>query len=216
MNKGGIIFRGYGKVTDRAMKHLLSDHYLQRKPPMQNTFEWHKGNRILAISTFGVPASRHMQLGACPGDPDLVVELNRLWIAGDQKSGTASWFLAQCLRDMPARIVLSYADTAVGHDGTVYRAANFHYAGWTDMDRKTPRFDYIVPGGHSRDAFRKGAGSNSKKVRRKPKAKYWTVTGTKNDKARLRKMCEWPTLCWRQYPVPTEHRKFIVDSGVLE
>ena len=186
MDRGGVIFHGYGSVTDQALQHILSDHYLQRKPPMQDTFEWRRGERVLAVVTFGVPASRHMQIGACPDNPDLVVELNRLWIADDQPHGTASWLLAQCLSEMPPRIVLSYADTAAGHDGTVYRATNFHYAGWTDMDRK-------------------GKGAKSRKVRRKPKARYWTVTGNKRERASLRSACKWPVMCWKAEPVPRVH-----------
>lgn len=213
MNRGGVIFYGHGSVTDRALQHLLNDHYLQRKPPMQDTFEWQKGNRVLAVVTFGVPASRHMQVGACPSDPNLVVELNRLWVADDQPHGTASWFLAQCLPVMQPRIILSYADTAVGHDGTVYRAANFHYAGWTDMDRKTPRFDYLVEGGgHSRDAFRKGKGVAATKVRRKPKVRYWTVSGNKRERKRLSALCRWPVMSWKEHPVPTEHTQLLLTN----
>ena len=214
MNKGGIIFHGYGSLSDIALNHLLTDHYLQRKPPMQDTFEWRKEDRVLAIVTFGVPASRHMQISAYRKDPNLVVELNRLWIADDQPHGTASWFLAQCLKEMPPRIILSYADTVAGHDGTVYRAANFNYAGWTDMERKTPRFDYIVPGGHSRDAFRSGKGVESKKVRRKPKARYWTTTGNKKERKRLADECGWPTLSWKDYPVPQEHTQLVLRKRV--
>jgi hypothetical protein len=204
VRKGGFIFHGYGKITDRAMAHILNEHYLRRKPPMQDTFEWQCGNRILAILTLGIPASRHMQVGACPSEPNLVVELNRLWVADDLPHGTASWFIAQCLNKVPPKIVLSYADTSAGHDGTVYRAANFHYAGWTDMDRKTARFDYIAPGKHSRDAFRSGY---TKRVRRKPKARYWTVTGNKRERARLRSLCEWPIMNWKTEPVPNTHKQ---------
>ena len=44
---------------------------------------------------------------------------------------------------LPPRIVVSYADPLWGHYGYIYRALNFRYAGWTDMERKTPRYDYI-------------------------------------------------------------------------
>lgn len=203
-----VIFHGFGSLSDRALGHLLKDHYLHRKPPMCDTFEMRVGDIVKAVLTTGVPASRHMQVGACPSSPSSVVELNRLWVASDQPHGTASWFISQCLRRMPPRIVLSYADTAAGHDGTVYRAANFFYAGWTDMDRKTPRFDYVVENGrHTRDAFRKGEGVSSQKVRRKPKARYWTVTGNKKDRRELVRLCQWPVMCWKTEPVPTEHKK---------
>lgn len=208
MRLGGAIFHGLGSLSDRGLRHLIEDHYLRRKPPMSDTFEWMLGNRVVAVMTTGTPASRHMQLGALPDDPGSVTELNRLWIADDMPHGTASWFLSKCLSQMPPRVVLSYADTAAGHDGTVYRAANFHYAGWTDMERKTPRFDYLTGNGlHTRDAFRKGMGAQSEKVRRKPKARYWTVTGNKTEKRNLRRECRWPTLDWRELPVPTEHRQ---------
>jgi len=208
MSRGGAIFHGAGSVSRKALLHLLNDHYLQRKPPMQNTFEWWKNDRVLAVLTFGTPASRHMQMGACPENPDCVTELNRLWIADDQPCGTASWFMAQCIKQMPPKIILSYADTSAGHDGSVYRAANFFYSGWTDMERKTPRFDYLVPGFHSRDAFRKGAGVKAEKVRRRPKAKYWTCSGNKTERRNLMRLCKWLKLDWHVHPVPSEHKHF--------
>jgi hypothetical protein len=118
---------------------------------------------------------------------------------------------------LPPRIVLSYADTAAGHMGYVYRACNFFYGGWTDMDRKTPRFDYVPPTQdgdvglfgqgpavvkHSRDAFR---GGFSERVRRKPKVRYWIATGTRRDRHRLERACRWPKLSWKDQPPPTEH-----------
>ena len=210
MTRGGIIFHGHGSVSNQALHHLLHDHYLRRKPPMQDTFEWRKGKRILAVLTTGTPASRHMQLGALPDDPSAAVELNRLWIADDQPTGTASWFVANCMSHMPPRVVMSYADTSQGHLGHVYRACNFFYAGWTDMDRKTPRFDYLVPGKHTRDAFRSGGGVKAEKVRRQPKVKYWTVTGNKRERRELMKACLWPKLCWREVPPPVVHVKHAV------
>jgi len=201
------IFHGYGNVTNQAIRRLLNDHYLRRKPPMQDTFEAWDSKGVFAILTFGVPASRHMQKGACPSNPDDVLELNRLWVRDDQPKGTASWFISQCLKRMPPRIILSYADTAQGHLGVVYRAANFNYAGWTDMDRKTPRFDYLVPGKHSRAAFRSGGGVTAEKVRRRPKVKYWTVTGNKKHRRRLMKQCTLPVMCWKDLPPPLVHKK---------
>lgn len=214
MNMGGAIYMGHGSLSHRGMERILHDHYLKRRPPMSETFEWALDEDVVAVMTLGVPASRHMQIGALPEDPDLVVELNRLWVRDDMPKNTASWFVSQCLHRMPPRIVLSYADTAAGHDGTVYRAANFFYAGWTDMERKTPRFDYLPEsGGHTRDAFRKGLGVSSQKVRRRPKAKYWTATGNRSERRRLIAACQWPRLDWREYPVPQEHQQLKIKKG---
>ena len=147
------------------------------------------------VVTFGTPASHHMLLSASPGDTSRVIELNRLWVHDCMPRNTESWFLARALKLLPPYIVLSYADTANGHEGYIYRAANFYYSGWTDMDRKTPRFDYIAPGKHSRDAFRTGY---TDRVRRKPKIKYWTVTGNRRERRELEKLCQWPKLSWKE------------------
>ena len=206
-----IIFHGRGAVTDKALSCLLDKHYLGRRPAMSDVFEWWVADDVVGVLTTGCPASRSVQIGACPSSPNSVVELNRLWLDDALPKGSASWFIAQCLGKMPPGIIVSYADTAAGHDGTVYRAANFNYAGWTDMERKTPRYDYIFDGGHSRDAFRKGKGAQSRKVRRKPKAKYWIATGNRRDRRAFSKACGWPSLDWREHPVPNEHQQLKLE-----
>ena len=188
-----------------AIRLVVAHHYMHRKPPISFAFGLIDdfGNTVGCI-TFGTPASHHMLIGACKTAPENVIELNRLWCHDDLPRNTESWFVARALALLPPKIVLSYADTAAGHMGYIYRASNFHYAGWTDMERKTPRFDYIAPGKHSRDAFRNGF---TARVRRKPKVKYWTDTGNRRERKRLEAQCLWPKLDWKTNPPPTEHRK---------
>ena len=195
------------KVLDKriAAAVVVERHYLHRKPPISFSFGlFDSTGNVVGVVTFGIPASRHMVIGACKDDPGSVVELNRLWVEDGQPKNTASWFVSRALAELPPRIVLSYADTAVGHIGYVYRALNFHYAGWTDMERKTPRFDYIVPGRHSRDAFRKGEVRYTEKVRRKTKIKYWITTGSRRQRKKLELLCGWPKLDWRVIPPPID------------
>lgn len=181
---------------------VVEHHYLHRRPPMSFSLGLMNG-KVEGVVTFGVPPSRHLQMSACPSDPDLVLELNRVWIADELPRNTGSWFLARALRQLPPRIIVSYADTARGHIGYLYRAANFRYAGWTDMERKTPRFDYLPadPNTHTRDAFRNGYVA---KVRRKPKVKYWTTTGNRRERRELAALCGWPSLDWKELPPPEE------------
>jgi len=180
-------------------------HYMHRKPVVSHAVGLYRDEQPIGVITFGAPASRHVQIGACRAWPDIVIELNRLWVSDDMPHNTETWFIARALRDMPPRIVVSYADTAAGHIGYVYRAANFRYAGWTDMDRKTPRWDYLPAGGaHTRDAFRHGY---VEKVRRKPKVRYWTTTGDRAQRRVLAANCGWLDLDWKQLPPPIEHRK---------
>jgi hypothetical protein len=140
-------------------------------------------------------------MSACPSDPSKVIELNRLWLDDSLPTNSESWFVSRTLRMLPPRIVVSYADPLHGHYGYIYRALNFHYAGWTDMDRKTPRYDYIPhdPSQHTREAFRTGYAF---KRRRVAKVKYWIATGSHTDRKVLGKLCGWPQLDWKVMPPP--------------
>lgn len=180
-----------------AQAMVVERHYLHRKTNVSYAFGLFFEGEMVGVCTFGCPPSRHLQMGACPTNPGLVIELNRLWVSDAMGRNTESWFISRALRMLPPRIVVSYADTRFGHIGYMYRASNFNYAGWTDMERKTPRYDYLAPGKHTRDAFRNGKGAKSKKVRRKPKHKYWTTTGNRKERRDLAKLCGWPRLTWK-------------------
>ncbi len=181
-------------------------HYMRRKPMVSWAFGLHLDDELMGIATFGTPASRHMQQGVCPSDPSMVIELNRVWLSDELPRNSESWFLSRALKLMPPYIVVSYADTTVGHIGHMYRALNFRYAGWTDMERRTPRLDYIPadPSVHSRDASRNGYAAT---VRRRPKVRYWTVTGDRWERRELEALCHWPSYDWRRLPPPLEHRQ---------
>lgn len=184
-----------------AARLVVARHYLHRRPPISFAFGLYVHGVLMGVVTFGVPASRHLQMSACPTRPDAVLELNRLWLDDALPKNTGSWFVSRALRWLPPRIVVSYADPLYGHFGYVYRALNFHYAGWTDMERKTPRFDYLPadPRTHTRDAFRNGYVARRRRV---AKVKYWTVTGTPSERRALSRLCGWPRLDWRQQPPP--------------
>jgi len=175
-------------------------HYLKRRPNCSYAFELTDKlifGKLLGICTFGVPASRHLQISVCKSNPDLVLELNRLWVSEEMPRNSESFFVSRCLKQLPARIIVSYADTKYGHVGYIYRALNFKYAGITDSDRKTPRFDYVTPNKHSRDTSRNGTINICEKVRRLPKHRYWTVTGNKREKKHLESICLWDQINWK-------------------
>lgn len=197
---------------DKKAAHpmLLNNHYAKRVPSISHAFGIFDDGVLIGVCTFGTPGSRHMQIGACKSNPGIVTELNRLWVDDAAPRNTESFFIARCLALLPGGlIVVSYADTMQGHYGFVYRAANFKYAGWTDMDRKTPRFDYVVPGKHSRDAFRNGEVNFTEKVRRQPKIKYWAVTGSRSQKKAAEKICCLPSYSWADLPPPSTKNPLI-------
>lgn len=202
-----------GPLDKKAAQGLAVErHYLHRRANISYAFGLFRLGELMGVVSFGVPASRHLQISLCPSDPGLVLELNRLWVDDELGKNTESWFVSRALKLLPARIVVSYADTGYGYLGIVYRALNFRYAGWTDMDRKTPRYDYVVTGKHTRDAFRDGTPKWDYRVRRLPKVKYWTVTGNHAERKHLVRLVAWPSLDWNELPPPSPQQ---VESGEL-
>lgn len=186
-----------GIASEMVIKH----HYLHRRPNISYCYGLFKDGQLFGVCTFGIPASRHLQISACRSNPNMVIELNRLWVCDSLPKNTESWFVSRALKMLPPLIVISYADSKYGHSGFIYRALNFNYAGFTDMERKTPRYDYIVVGKHTRDAFRNGQIRYTEKIRRSPKFKYWTLTGNNRDRTRLGLIVSWPRLSWKEvYP----------------
>jgi hypothetical protein len=184
-----------------AARLVVARHYLHRRPPISYAFGLHVGGHLMGVVTYGIPASRHLQKSACPSAPDKVIELNRLWLDDELGPNSESWFVSRTLKMLPPRIVVSYADPLFGHYGYIYRALNFRYAGWTDMERKTPRYDYIPhdPRQHTREAFRSGY---AYKRRRVAKVKYWIPTGNHAERRALTRLCGWPSLNWKTLPPP--------------
>ena len=185
-----------------ALDYAVKYHYLHRRAHVKYSYGLTVGNVIQGIITFGYPASRHVQVSACSRNPGIVLELNRLWVADELPRNSETWFIARALALLPPRIIISYADTSYGHFGKVYQACNFHYAGWSCMERKTPKRDRLVSEKHYRHA--KG-GIETPMVTRSTKIKYWTVTGNRSDRRRLERLCDWPSLSWHEYPPPSEH-----------
>lgn len=184
-----------------AARMVVAHHYLHRRPPISYAFGLYVHGRLLGVVTYGTPASRHLQMSACPSDPSRVIELNRLWLDDSLPKNSESWFVSRTLKMLPPRIVVSYADPLFGHFGYIYRALNFKYAGWTDMDRKTPRYDYIPhdPRQHTREAFRSGY---AYKRRRVAKVKYWIATGNHSERRQLNALCGWQSIDWHEFPPP--------------
>lgn len=120
-------------ITSKLAREVAErEHYMHRKPMVSRAFGLYVAEGLMGVCVYGTPASRHLQLGAYPADPGKVLELNRLWVSDELPKNTESWFVSRTLKALDQRMVVSYADTVQGHVGYIYRALNFHYAGWTD------------------------------------------------------------------------------------
>ena len=126
-----------------AVDFLLPRHYAGRIPTISRAFGWFEsGGRLVAVCTFGKPASPFLCRGIC-GEQHAhsVYELNRLCRVEDWTE-PLSQFVSACLRRLRTEnwIIVSFSDTAMNHHGYIYQACNFIYTGCTKerTDRYAP------------------------------------------------------------------------------
>lgn len=127
--EGKIISISYKDACD----FLLPRHYSGRKPVISKAFGWFFNNELKAVCSFGKPASASLCKGIMDGEyQSNVYELNRLCREEDCKK-PLSQFVGACLRLLSSNdwIIVSYADTAMNHNGYIYQACNFIYTGKT-------------------------------------------------------------------------------------
>lgn len=120
---------------NEGQQFLLKHHYLKRKAPSEYTFGlFLSNNTLVGVCTFHTPYSPGLKTMVCgPEYKHEVIELNRLAVKNELPKNTESWFVAKCLNSgvIKKHIIVSFADTAQGHIGTVYKALNFIYTGLT-------------------------------------------------------------------------------------
>ena len=90
---------------------------------------------LVGGAIYGKPAMNNQASCWNPDNPEAVVELRRLCCIDDTPRNAESFFIARTLRwlkrNTDIEIVLSYADTNYGHEGTIYKASNFELVGQT-------------------------------------------------------------------------------------
>lgn len=123
-----------------ANDFLLPRHYSGRKPQISKAFGLYDKDRLVAVCTFGKPASNTLCDGICGKEHSKsVYELNRLCRVDDWDEPLSA-FVSACLRRLRAEnwIIVSYSDTGMKHNGYIYQACNFIYTGQTK--RRTDKY----------------------------------------------------------------------------
>ena len=128
------LFNGVFWVTKisykEAMDIVIKNHYLHRKCPCSYAFGLTDGHKIFGVVTYGVPCSSTLLKGICGvEEAHNVYELNRLWIDDTMPRNSASFLVSHSIKQLDKEIIVSFADTFVGHVGYVYQATNFLYCG---------------------------------------------------------------------------------------
>jgi hypothetical protein len=179
---------------------LLEKHYAKRMCPVSYAFGLYANEQLVGVVTYGMPASPNLCMGVCGIDyKDKVLELNRLCLNDGVKNG-ASFLVSKSLQMLPKpTIVVSYADTAMGHVGYIYQASNFLFTGTTKERTDMAGED----GKHSRHSF----GNSEIRVNRSAKHRYVYFVGSKAQKTNLLKQLNYEVL---PYPKGDSQR---YDSG---
>jgi len=134
---------------------ILNHHYAHRMPLISRVFGLFEDSlffdnfELIGVCSIGKPASNTLCFGICGEEySDKVLELNRLFVKGTQPKNTTSWFLGQVLKKLKKDdlILVSYADTAMNHNGYIYQATNWIYTGITPSRTDV----YVSDGKHSR------------------------------------------------------------------
>jgi hypothetical protein len=179
---------------------LLEKHYAKRMCSISFAFGLYDADKLVGVVTYGMPASPNLCMGVCGIDyKDKVLELNRLCLNDGVKNG-ASFLVSKSLQMLPKpTIVVSYADTAMGHVGYIYQASNFLFTGTTKERTDMAGED----GKHSRHSF----GNSEIRVNRSAKHRYVYFVGNKSQKNNLAKHLNYKVL---PYPKGDSQR---YDSG---
>jgi len=114
-----------------ALEWLLHKHYARRIPSITHSFGCFENGILQGVVTYGIPPSPSLCIGICGEEyKDNVYELNRLTILENHSKNLASYLVSNSMKLMPKpSIIVSYADTSMGHVGYVYQATNFIYTG---------------------------------------------------------------------------------------
>ncbi len=125
-----------------ARQILVKHHYLHSLPGgTKLAFGTLVEGRLLGAITFGVGPYNAFALvdGACPDD---CLALTRLWLSEELPPNSESRVISVCLRYLKKyttlKFIMTYADPAQGHVGTIYQATGWLYTG---LSEATPKFD---------------------------------------------------------------------------
>ena len=124
-------------------KQLLErEHYLHSFPGSTKlAFGVFWGARLLGALTLGAgPANVYSLVGGVT--PDHCLTLSRLWLSDELPHNSESRFIGivtrALKRNTSLRFLVSYADPAQGHLGTIYQATGWVYTG---LSQATPLYD---------------------------------------------------------------------------
>ena len=118
---------------DLCKEWLLHKHYAKRIPSICYSFGLFKTNTLVGVLTFGMPPSSTLDRSICGEEfKNTVIELNRLVVNDGLDKNCFSYFVSNSINQLPKpKIIVSFSDTNMWHNGYIYQATNFIYTGKT-------------------------------------------------------------------------------------
>ena len=114
---------------------LLHKHYAKRIPSISYAFGLFDED-LVGIITFGMSPSSTLSASIC-GEKykNLVLELNRLVVNDGLDKNALSYFVSKSINKLPKpKILISFSDNNMNHNGYIYQATNFIYTGKTSNE----------------------------------------------------------------------------------
>lgn len=126
IHKGASLFQ---YMKDFILKWHYSETYRSMK--QVHIFNLiHKSGKLHGICVYGQPISRHENEAK-------TIELRKLCLIDETPKNTESFFIAKTIKWLKKNTdyfkVISYSDPNIGHEGTIYKASNFNYLGFTEF-----------------------------------------------------------------------------------
>lgn len=130
-------------ISLSTAQHLIAAYHYARRGSNTATYcfgLFRKGEELLDAMCLGVSwwipsTTKSAAISVFPeGDWRRVLNLSRLVVAPDVPKNAASFLLARSIRQIDHRqwhCLVTYADQAQGHRGTIYHATNWEYLGLT-------------------------------------------------------------------------------------
>ena len=184
---------------------IVNHHYLHNMPVVcWRTFGVYAGGELAGGIVF-TPGPRHGFRALDGSRPQQVATLARLWLHDDLPKNAESRVLGIVLRELRRdgcwKLVLSYADPAAGHLGTIYQAGGWLYFGQGEPASYVDLGDGVAR--HARTVYdRLGSNAVGHLRRTGIPARRCAVAG----KHRYALLLD-PTWRWRLRPVPRPYPK---------
>ena len=173
-----------------AKPWILLKHYAHRMPSISFSFGLFVDKKISGCCSFGVPPN-YMECKLW--EPYKCYELSRLIINNKEKN-IGSFFVSNSIKKLPKpTVIISYADTEMGHIGYIYQATNWLYTGVGSIGEKI----LILKDGttkHQRHYPTTDKKTIEKIHKTKGKHRYYFLHGNRKEKKKMFSLLRYPVL----------------------